>query len=219
MGYTGPTAERAAERHRVELRATQMRGGGSAPHRLGWETYSWMMGRDRRPLRVRCPKGQIANLEPGGAKGRFIARFDHAACASCALFKHGCRVHPRRAGPTFYVRKRSTEVALRRQELCPKDAPIRAVIEATIRSLKRPFRAGKLPVRGLTRAKMVVYGSALMVNLRRLHRHVTAQRQQQGVELLAWVTAPLPSSLLDRVHASCAHLRHLYLRVWPFTCF
>jgi len=218
-GYTGPTAERAAERHRVDLRATRVRGRGSAPHRLGWETYSWMIGRDRQPLRVGCPKGQIATLEPGGTKGRFIARFDHAACAACPLFKHGCRVHPRRAGPTLYVRRRTIEVAWRRQQLCPQDTPIRAVIEATIRSLKRPFRAGKLPVRGLTRAKMVVYGSALMVNLRRLHRHVAAQRQQKRTGLLPWETAPLPSSLLDGVHALCAHLRHLYLRVSPFTCF
>jgi len=45
---------------------------------------------------------------------------------------------------------------------------LRVAVEATMRVLKHPFRAGQLPVRGLFRMTCVLLGSALMVNVRRL---------------------------------------------------
>ena len=66
-----------------------------------------------------------------------------------------------------------------RQRLRPEDKPIRAAVEATIRSLKHPFPGGKLPVRGLIRATMVVCCSAMMVNLRRLHAYRQVQTEQK----------------------------------------
>jgi len=174
-GYTGPVSEEACEKHGVELRPTNMRGGRSAADCMGWEAYSWELDEQRQPLRVTCPQGQTVGLEPGKGHGRFIARFDPQVCAACPLFKQGCRVQPRRAGPTFYVTLRSIKAALQRQCLCPEDKPIRAAVEATIRSLKHPFPGGKLSVRGLIRATMVICCSALMVNLRRLHAYRQAQ--------------------------------------------
>ena len=46
---------------------------------------------------------------------------------------------------------------------------IRANVASTVHAFKHPFPAGKLPVRGLIRTHMMACGSALMVNLRRLH--------------------------------------------------
>ena len=76
-----------------------------------------------------------------------------------------------RLGPSLYVTQRAVAVAVQRQRLRPEDAAIRTVVEATVREVKHPFAGGKLPVRGLIRARMVIYGSALMVNVRRLHKH------------------------------------------------
>ncbi|MFQ5859806.1 MAG: transposase [Anaerolineae bacterium] len=187
-GYTGPVAEAACDRHEVDLRATRMRGGQSAADRLGWEAYTWTLDDDGRPVRVTCPHGQTVELEPGQADGRFIGRFDPDICATCPFFNRECRGHPRRAGPTLYVTWRSIKAAIQRQRLRPEDKPIRAVVEATIRSVKHPFPGGKLPVRGLIRATMVVCGAALMVNLRRLH----AYRQAQAGAQRAAQPAPSP---------------------------
>jgi len=44
----------------------------------------------------------------------------------------------------------------------------RAAVEATVRQVKHPFRAGKLPVRGLYRVQNLLVGAASMVNIRRI---------------------------------------------------
>lgn len=178
-GYTGPVAEAACERHEVELRATRMRGGQSSADRLGWEAYTWELDENGQPVRVTCPQGQSVPLEPGKGKERFIARFDPDGCATCPFFKQGCRVQSRKAGPTLYIRLRSVKAAIQRQRLRPEDKPIRAAVEATVRSVKHPFPGGKLPVRGLIRATMVVCCSAMMVNLRRLHAYRQVQAEQK----------------------------------------
>lgn len=191
-GYTGPVAEEACEQHEVELRATRMRGGQSSADRLGWEAYTWELDENGQPVRVTCPEGQTVALEPGKGEERFIARFDPAVCASCPFFNQECRVQQRRAGPTFYVQLRSIQAAIQRQNLRPEDKPIRAVVEATIRSLKHPFPGGKLPVRGLIRATMVICCSAMMVNLRRLHAYRQAQAaQERAVQLAQSIAVPV----------------------------
>lgn len=178
-GYTGPVAEAACEHHGVELRATHMRGGHSSGESLGWEAYSWTLAEEGQPVQVTCPQGHSVALEPAKDHERFTARFDSTRCASCPLFNQGCRVRLRKAGATFYIGLRSIKAALQRQQLRPEDKSLRAAVEATVRSLKHPFPGGKLSVRGLIRARMVVCCSALMVNLRRLHAYRQAQAEQE----------------------------------------
>lgn len=170
-GFTGPVAEAACQQHQTQLRPTRLRGGQSASERLGWEAYQWEVDEAGRPEAVRCPQGERAAVEAGEAEDRYIVRFSMEACGDCPLFGGACRVVERRAGPTFYVTRRSIEVALQRRRLCPEDRSIRAPVEATMRELKRGFAGSTLPVRGLLRASMMLYGAAMMVNLRRLHRY------------------------------------------------
>ena len=177
-GYTGPVAEAACEQHGVQLRATHMRGGRSSADHWGWEAYIWQLDETGQPVRVTCRRGQTIALKVGKGEGRSIARFDPDQCATCGLREQGCRVQLRRAGPTFYVTWRSIKAAIQRQGLCPEDKGLRAVVEATIRSVKHPFPGGKLPVRGLIRATMMVCSSAIMVNLRRLHAYRQAQAER-----------------------------------------
>ena len=171
-GYTGPTAEAACETHQVALRPTRLRGGQSSAAHWGWEEYTWEVAEEGQPVRVTCPEGQTVEVEPGPGAERYLARFDRTTCEGCPYFETECRVQPRvHKPPTLYVGQREVEVAQQRQRLRPEDRSIRAVVEATVRSLKRGLRGDKLPVRGLTRARMFLYGAALMVNLRRVHRY------------------------------------------------
>ena len=49
-------------------------------------------------------------------------------------------------------------------------------------ALKRPFSNDKLPVRGQFRVHSMLIGSALMVNLRRIHRYQTAKDHQKETQ-------------------------------------
>lgn len=49
---------------------------------------------------------------------------------------------------------------------------LRAAVESTVRSLKHPFPAGKLPVRGRFRVTCLVIGSAAVANVRRIHAYL-----------------------------------------------
>jgi hypothetical protein len=53
----------------------------------------------------------------------------------------------------------------------------RAAIEGTIREVKHPFPAGKLPVRGLFRMTCVMVSSAAMTNIRRIHHYLEDKRK------------------------------------------
>jgi hypothetical protein len=53
----------------------------------------------------------------------------------------------------------------------------RAAIEGTIREVKHPFPAGKLPVRGLFRMTCLMVGSAAMTNVRRIHHYWEEKRK------------------------------------------
>jgi len=183
-GYTGPRGEAAREKHEVELRATRMRGGRSAADKWGGEQYTWEFDDEGRPVAIICPQGCRAALVPGQAEGRFIARFEGACCADCPFLNDLCRVQDRpRVGPTLYVQARAIEVARQRQSLHPEDAPIRAVVESSVRSLKRAFPANKLPVRGLIRSRMMLYPAAAMVNLRRLHHYFTTETEEAAQQV------------------------------------
>jgi hypothetical protein len=212
-GYTGPTGDAACEKHGVELRATRMRGGHSGSDRWGRERYTWEVQEDGTPIGVICPQGCKAALLPGRATGRFIARFDAQHCAACPFFRHRCRVEQgKRVGPTLYVMRREIQVARRRQQLHPEDGPIRTLIESTIRSLKRAFPGSKLPVRGLIRARMMLYSAALMVNLRRLHRYSTTKVEKITQEAVSFLSS-LKTTLCRRLEPI-----HHCLSALPFVC-
>jgi hypothetical protein len=175
-GYTGPKAEEICDAHGVELHPSRVRGGQAQGNKWGWESYSWQMNDEGIPTQVSCPQGQVVILQPGRKAGRWLARFESSQCATCPFFQKQCRVEPRqRSGPTLNVTTRSIQVARLRQRITEENNGVRAGVEATIRSLKHVFAAGKLPVRGLIRSQMVVLGSALLVNVHRLTHYFFQQ--------------------------------------------
>ena len=184
-GYNGPTSEAACRRHGVQLRPTTIRGGQTKAGVFGWDAYQWTLDEAGKPVRVCCPRGQTALVERGRTPQRYLVRFDSEVCAACPFFQNGCRVQPRRRRPpTLNVTRRSIQVAELRRGMSADNAAIRANTESTVHAFKRVFAGGKLPVRGLVRAHMMACGSALMVNLRRLHDYLhpdsVAETAQNG---------------------------------------
>jgi hypothetical protein len=174
-GFNGPTSEEACQEHEVTLRPTTIRGGQTKEGRFGWDEYSWEMDEKGNPVGVNCPGGQTVEVSPGKKNNKvvwYIARFKKAICADCPFFQNGCRVQQRqKTSPTLNVKLRSIQVASLRQGMSADNAAIRANVESTVHAFKHSFAGGKLRVRGLIRAQMMAYGSALMVNLRRIHNY------------------------------------------------
>ncbi len=56
---------------------------------------------------------------------------------------------------------------------------MRAAVEATVREVKHPFPAGKLPVRGKFRMTCMLIGSAAMTNVRRIQRYLAAKQENE----------------------------------------
>ena len=62
---------------------------------------------------------------------------------------------------------------------------LRAAVEATMRSIKHPFPAGKLPVRGKFRIASMLIGSAAVSNVRRIDRYLQAKLKKEMAQAVA----------------------------------
>lgn len=177
-GYNSPDqVDPLLRQHQVELVQSAIRGRQPDPAKLNLDDYTWDLDQDDQPLALVAPTGQRAEVQPGRTPNRFIARFEPSPATTEAA---AAKPPP---PPVLYFSRSQLELALRRQRSKQERASgrnLRAAVEATIGALKRPFANDKLPVRGLFRVSSMLIGSALMVNLRRIHRYQTSRNQQKA---------------------------------------
>jgi hypothetical protein len=57
---------------------------------------------------------------------------------------------------------------------------LRAAVEATVRQVKHPFPASKLPVRGKFRVSCMVIGSVMITNVRRIQLYLEAKIKEEN---------------------------------------
>jgi len=175
-GYNGPGLDEALEETSIEHIPSAIRGGRAPDGFLHLADFEWETDDDDQPATLTCPQGQLIPVEPGRADQRFIARPDSDTCNSCPLLAL-CPMRPQgnQRSPGLYFDHRTFLVVQKRQQVATfrRSDNLRAAVEATVRSVKHPFRHGKVLVRGLFRVSCVVLASALMVNARRLHKLVT----------------------------------------------
>jgi len=109
------------------------------------------------------------------------ARFDPDICSICPFHQdERCRAKPQKRDLRFLLSFTLKEVraAQRRKDFLRHKHDgqnLRAAVEATVRSIKHPFRAGKLPVRGQFRMTSMMIASAIHVNVRRIWRYQADQ--------------------------------------------
>lgn len=182
-GYGSPDADATLIKQKVDLVQTAIRGSAPDPDKFSLSDHGIETADDGTPLRITCPQGQTVAIEAGHSTG-YLARFDPAVCQTCPFADPGrCRAKPGKRDRRYTLSFTLQEVhwALRRQrsEFRKVEARNRrAAVEATVRSVKHPFPAGKLPVRGRFRVTCMVIASAAMVNIRRIQGY----RQQQAEE-------------------------------------
>jgi hypothetical protein len=121
-------------------------------------------------------------VNPSNRKKSFVAHFESDVCQTCPL-SEACPAKPGKRDPRWHLRftQAQANVAQRRkrnQIHLEEGRNLRAAVEATVRQIKHPFPAGKLPVRGQFRVTCMVIGSAVMSNIRRIQRYKAINEQQ-----------------------------------------
>jgi hypothetical protein len=192
--YNSPGSDDQLRQAHITLIPTAIRGGSPTRH-LGLDQFDWRIDDQGWPQAVICPHGQEAPVLQGTAN-HFRAEFDAQRCATCPL-RDQCPSIPRKRRPVriLNIKKRAFFAARHRQHitLAAAGSNLRVAVEASIRSLKHPFPASKLPVRGRKRVAMLLLGSALMTNLRRIWRYES--RANRPLSALA--------TSLDRLFSLC----------------
>jgi hypothetical protein len=137
-------------------------------------------------LQVTCPQGQHVPAHSTSQKKGFVAHFEQDICSACPFFEKGqCPAQPGKRDPRHHLRftqaQAQTSQRRRRSRERKKEAGnLRSAVEATVRSVKHPFPAGKLPVRGQFRVACMVIGSAAVTNVRRIERYLKAKNKGEA---------------------------------------
>ena len=185
-GYNSEDVDKLMRELKIEHFQSAIRGGVPSPDRVALADFIIVTDEKGRLEQLTCPDGQTAMAGPGRNPERYIVRFDAEQCVECPL--RGLCIVSAEAQPSkavLYLDQRQVDVALKRQRLLimkQSGRNLRPAVEATVRSVKHPFR-GKLPVRGKFRMASMVLASALMVNVRRIHAY--QMRQLAGNQQLS----------------------------------
>ena len=181
-GFGGPLADPVLQKQKVELVQTAIRGRQPNPEKLNLANFAIQMDAESgKPLQVTCPHGQSVAAHPTCQKKGFVAHFAPPDCQICPFFEQGqCPAQAGKRDERHHLRFTQAEAQAsqrrRRSRAQKKEAGnLRAAVEATVRSVKHPFPAAKLPVRGLFRVACMVIGSAAVTNIRRIQRYLKAK--------------------------------------------
>jgi hypothetical protein len=170
----------------VALIQTAIRGRSPASDKVHLSQFTIKFNKDGKPTKATCPKEQTVPVQTSSRKKSFVAHFDPKQCRDCPL-REACPAQPGKREPKYHLRftqnqARAAERRRQSQAYARSSHNLRAAVEATVRSIKHPFPAGKLPVRGSFRMTNLIIASAAMANVRRIQRFIAAKRKLQSAK-------------------------------------
>jgi hypothetical protein len=184
-GYGGQATDTALQAQGVNLIQTAIRGPRPDPNKFQLSDFVVQSDAQSKPVSITCPQGQTAPVictRTGNWQGHFgpdcCIHCPHQLTGRCCAKSHkrDQRYLLAFTSPQIAVAKRRKEYLTHKHD----ETNLRASIEATVRSLKLPFPAGKLPVRGQFRVTCMVIGSAIMTNVRRIHRFLESRKKPEN---------------------------------------
>jgi hypothetical protein len=186
--FGGPEADLVLHEHQVQQTQTAIRGPKTDPDKLYLADFEIKFDQEGNPSRITCQHDQTVPVNLTCRKKGFVALFDPQVCKDCPFWeKQQCPAEPGKRDPRHRLRFTLTKARAadrhRRSHALKKEAGnLRAAVEATVRSVKHPFPAGRLPVRGQFRVACMVIGSAAVSNVRRIHRYQQSKRRAEKQE-------------------------------------
>jgi len=185
-GHGSPQADEALTEHQVTQIQTAIRGRTPHPDKLHLSDFEIKQTETGKPVQITCPHGQHVAVKTGSKRKGFVAHFDNAICQACPFSQAGqCPARPGKRDVRFrlYFSQPQAQVSQRRRRSeanKQEGRNLRAAVEATMREVKHPFPAGKLPVRGKFRMTCMLIGSAAIKNVRRIQRYLTAKEKKEN---------------------------------------
>jgi hypothetical protein len=182
-GHGGQEADAVLQDQHVTHIQTAIRGRSPHPVKLSLADFVIQRDQEGKPVQVTCPQKQQVPLRQGRSAGYIAGYFGPIICQDCPYQLAGqcpTRFRKRSKRRVIYFTW-STAHSSQRQRISrdqqKEEHNLRASIEATIRSVKLPFPASKLPVRGSFRMSCLLIGSAAMINVRRIQRYLKSDNQ------------------------------------------
>jgi len=188
--FGGPQSDVVLREQQVTLIQTAITGPRPSTTMMRLADFAISQDAQGVPLALTCPQGQCVPVLADPTAQRFIVDFAATTCALCPLYLAGrCPPQPDHRRRSFRLRFTQADVDKaqrhRRSRAAGADGHNwRAAIEATIRSVKHPFPAGKLPVRGLFRVTCMIIATAAMTNVRRIQRYLAGPRLKAAAQAL-----------------------------------
>ena len=224
-GFGGPASDSALQAHGVTLIQTALRGIPPDPSKFGLADFQFQLDDHSQPTFLTCPQGQTVAVTPACSTG-WQAHFDPAICSTCPFqLAARCRATPHKRDPRYRIEFTTPDlqVAKRRQAHRAHQTDghnLRAAIEATVRSVKCRFPAGKLPVRGRFRVTCLMIAAAATANVRRIQRYRVAKSKadaaaKNGPGQPNRPAATALATFLASLRAFQAHCRSPWLALWP----
>jgi hypothetical protein len=178
-GFGNPDADKILETNQVEQIQTAIRGRIPSSEKLNLSDFTIRWAENKKPTHITCPQGQMVAVHPSSQKKAFVAHFEDEVCQACPLLPK-CPVQRGKRDLRFHLRFNQKQINMserRQRSLIHQEEGrnLRAVVEATVRQVKHPFPASKLPVRGKFRVTCMVIGSAMTTNVRRIQRYLEAK--------------------------------------------
>jgi len=199
-GFGGQASDQALqEAQTVTHIQTALRGPQPDPEKFSLSDFNIQQDEQGHPSQITCPQGQTVPVTPGRTTG-WQARFDPALCSACPFHLAGrCPLQPQKRDPHYLLTFTTPQMrsAKRRQAYqahLGHSHNLRSAVEATVRSVKHPFPAGKLPVRGQFRITCLTIASAAIANVRRIQRYQVAKKK---ASLTAQNAPAEPGGLLE----------------------
>lgn len=173
-GYGSPDIDKSLS-GKVQQVQTAIRGRKPSENKLHLSDFEIKQTDKGIPTSITCPNQQrVGEHFTSHGKG-FVAHFDRGICQNCS-YSEICPAKPGKRDPDWHLRFNQKEmfVSQRRrfsQQYLEEGKNPRAAVESTVRQIKHPFPASKLPVRGQFRVSCMMVGSAIMTNIRRIQQY------------------------------------------------
>jgi len=183
-GYGSPEADQILQENSVEQIQTAIRGRTPSTEKLNLADFDIQQSQSGTPTQITCPAQQKVEVQQSSQKRGYVAHFEKEICETCPL-KQKCAAQSGKRDMRWHLRFNKDQVNVsqrRRRSIIHKldGRNLRAAIEATVRQVKHPFPAGKLPVRGLFRVACMAIGSAAVCNIRRIQRYLEAKKKLEN---------------------------------------
>ncbi|MEE4241641.1 MAG: transposase [Desulfopila sp.] len=222
--YSSPEMDKTLAEEQVELIQTAIRGRKPSSEKLHLSDFEIKQTEEGKPTQITCPQGQHVKVHPSNRRKSFVAHFELDVCQTCP-FAAACPAKPGKRDPRRHLRLTQAQayVAQRRKRNkihLEESRNLRAAVEATVRQVKHPFPAGKLPVRGQFRVTCMMIGSGIMSNIRRIQRYRALKMQKTNrmntkIDLESSQPSPFHLFLNGSIHSA---MNYFVGRLSVFCC-